>query len=148
MGNIKIFANIREEVYRAMVNIDRYDARTQAAIRGAVKGGVTAVYDAAQRRAPLGRTGNLKIGLKKEFDEAKCGGVVKTMAPHSHLIEFGTRERVSFPRPGTRAMKFTPSGDFVRGDIYTGRMTPRPFLRPAMEEQRAKIESDIERAIK
>ena len=40
-----------------------------------------------------------------------------------------------------------PDGRFVKGDIYNGKMTKHPFLRPALESQRSKFETDIIKAV-
>ena len=142
---IKIFANIKEEVFLAMANVRKYDEQTQQRIRAATRDGVAAAHAAAVRAAPIRATGNLRRGIVQEFDEKTCSGKVRATAPHSHLVEFGTRERVTAPLR-KRALKIVEG--FVRGFTFTGKMPKKPFLRPAMEKERAAIESNIERAVK
>lgn len=143
--SIKIFANIKEEVFRAMVDVQKYDEQTQRAIRKATRDGVAAVYDAAIRAAPIRATGNLRRGIEQAFDEKTCAGQVRATAPHAHLVEFGTRERVTAPLR-KKALKI--NAGFVRGWTFTGKMPKKPFMRPAIEKERANIESSIERAMK
>ena len=142
---IRIYANIREEVFRVMVDVRKYDEKTQAAIKKATKEGIQAVHAAAVRAVPIRATGNLRKGIKQKFDEATCSGEVRAEAPHSHLVEFGTRERVTAPLR-KKALKIAEG--FVRGFTFTGKMPKKPFLRPAMEKERTAIEANIERAVK
>lgn len=143
---IRIYANIREEVFRVMVDVRKYDEKTQAAIRKATKEGIEAVHAAAVRAAPIRATGNLRKGIKQTFDEATCSGEVRAEAPHSHLVEFGTMERITAPTKKKLALKINES--FVRGWIFTGKMPKKPFMRPAIEKERARLEASIERAMK
>ena len=143
--SIKIFANIKEVAFRAMVDVQKYDEETQKKIRKATRDGVAAVHAAAVRAAPIRATGNLRRGIVQEFDEKTCSGKVRATAPHSHLVEFGTRERVTAPLR-KKALKIAEG--FVRGFTFTGKMPKKPFLRPAMEKERTAIEANIERAVK
>lgn len=143
--SIKIFANIKEEAFRAMVDVQKYDEETQKKIRKATRDGIAAVHAAAVRAAPIRATGNLRRGIVQEFDEKTCSGKVRATAPHSHLVEFGTRERVTAPLR-KKALKIAEG--FVRGFTFTGKMPKKPFLRPAMEKERTAIEANIERAVK
>ena len=143
--SIKIFANIKEEAFRAMVDVQKYDEKTQKEIRQATRDGVAAVHATAVRAAPIRATGNLRRGVVQEFDEKTCSGKVRATAPHSHLVEFGTRERVTAPLR-KKALKIAEG--FVRGWTFTGKMPKKPFMRPAMEKERAAIEASIERAVK
>ena len=143
--SIKIFANIKEEVFLTMANVQKYDEETQQRIRKATRDGVAAVHAAAVRAAPIRATGNLRKGIMQEFDEKTCSGKVRATAPHSHLVEFGTRERVTAPLR-KKALKIADG--FVRGFTFTGKMPKKPFMRPAIEKERPNIEAQIERAVK
>ncbi|EHG22289.1 HK97 gp10 family phage protein [Selenomonas infelix ATCC 43532] len=143
--SIKIFANIREEAFRAMVDVQKYDEKTQKEIRQATRDGVAAVHAAAVRTAPIRATGNLRKGIEQEFDEKTCSGKVRATAPHSHLVEFGTRERVTAP---IRKKALKIGEGFVRGWTFTGKMPKKPFMRPAIEKERPNIEARIEKAVK
>lgn len=143
--SIKIFANIKEEAFRAMVDVQKYDEETQKNIRKATRDGVAAVHAAAVRAAPIRATGNLRKGIVQEFDERTCSGKVRATAPHAHLIEFGTRERVTAP---IRKKALKIGEGFVRGWTFTGKIPKKPFMRPAIEKERPKIETSIEKAVK
>ena len=143
--SIKIFANIQEEAFRAMVDVRKYDEQTQKEIKRATRDGIDAVHAAAVRGAPIRATGNLRRGIEQSFDEKTCSGQVRATAPHAHLVEFGTRERVTAP---IRKKALKINAGFVRGWTFTGKMPKKPFMRPAIEKERANIETSIERAIK
>lgn len=142
MANIYVRANLSEAVIRATSDISRYDDRVQKKIRDAIRDGVDDTWREALNRAPMGKTGNLKQGIEKEHHGTY--GVVKSTAPHSHLVEFGTDIRIVAPKY-RKALKI--NGGFVRGDIYSGKMPKAPFMRPAIEQTRPEIEREVEEAI-
>lgn len=143
MAGFTIRADISSATYRATADIDRYSASAQAGIRKAIADGVRATHAAAVAKAPYGPTGNLKAGIKMEIKGSY--GEVKSTAPHSHIVEFGTGPRITAPR---RKKALLINGNFVRGDIYNGKMPAKPFMRPAIEQERPSIEAKIEEAVK
>ncbi len=81
--------------------------------------GAKTIQAAVKAAAPKGPTGNLKKGIKVKHLE-KIGNnprsaMVKSTAPHDHLVEFGTKPRR------------TKKGK------YTGAMSANPFFRPAVD---------------
>ena len=113
-------------------------------IKDAIHHGCEAVRDQAIRIAPAGPTGNLKMMIHAEMGRG-ASGVVKSSAKESHLAEYGTGPRITY----THAHKaMVINGDFVRGDIYNGKMPAKPFLRPAFEEEKPRIEESIEKILK
>lgn len=141
-----VFANLSDSVFKATARIDKYDAATQERIKAAIKNGTNAVFAEAVRLAPMGKTGNLKAGIKMELhnDYSHASGIVKSIAPHSHLVEFGTRQRYVTPIH-RKALKI--NGHFVKGYINNGAMPKRPFMRPAIDKIRPSIEDGVRRAI-
>ncbi len=92
-----------------------------------------ATEDAAREIAatyPKGPTGNLQKRVKTIYPaEAALIGVVKSTAPHSHLWEFGTKERKTraganrgkMPAHKDHAQKVTPSiAEKHRSRMYQG----------------------------
>ena len=66
-------------------------------------------------------TGNLRRSIVKKKSRFKNGGhIVKTSAPHAHLVEYGCRN---------------------------GQQRPRPFLRNAVKSQKIKIMNGLKRAL-
>jgi len=79
------------------------------------------IADDARDRAPLGPTGNLKRSLhakllddKLRFPKVAIAAVDRKIAPHAHLIEFGTCK-----------------------------MSARPFFRPAVDANGRKVIDNI-----
>jgi len=144
MSAFKINANIDQAVYKATADIALYNEKTQQAIKSAVTDGVNAIRDQAIRLAPAGLTGNLKSGIKSEMSQNVAYGVIKSTSQHSHLVEFGTGERITYSK-NKQALKI--NGSFVRGDIYNGKMPAKPFMRPAVESEKPKIEENIKKVL-
>ena len=140
-----VYSNFKAEIYKAMEDIQNYDDRTQKAIRGVIDRGTTGVYNAVTSRAPRGPTNNLRIGIHKELNGPGTQGTIWSKAPHTHLIELGTKERIVYP---VRFKALHNAGHFTRGIIRAGRVRPRPFMRPAIEQERPKIESEMEEALR
>lgn len=143
---IEIKMYVGEAVIQATKGINRYSERAQKKIRSTIQHGTKAVYDTALHRAPEGPTGNLRKGITFSTPNDWQTGEVKSTAPHSHLVEFGTAPRITYRQSGTKALKLK-DGRYIRGDIYSGRMPKRPFMRPAIMMHRDEIERDMKEAI-
>ena len=142
-----IHANIEEAVYKCTKDIEKYSREAQEGIKRAIENGVKSVHAAAITKAPGGRTGNLRAGIKMSITTTgtKAGGNVRSTAPHGHLVEFGTKPRLVQSRPGKSAMVI--NGSIRRGPWMAGAMPKKPFMRPAIEQERPKIEEAIRRAV-
>lgn len=143
--------NLDKATYQATADINKYDESTREGIKRVIADGVQSTYETAVRLAPYGTTGNLKTGIKKEVRGSY--GVVKSTSPHSHLVEFGTGPRIVGP-VRRMALKL-PRVDstmgwpgYVRGDIYNGKMPKAPFMKPAAEENKPKIEAAMQEVLK
>ncbi len=138
---------------KATNDIAKYDKEVQQGIIRAIERGTNAVRATAIMKAPMGATGTLKAGIHADMIPGKPVGIVSSDAKHSHLIEFGTQPRLTGLKPwkGKKALRI-PQKDgnygFVKGVISSGRMPKKPFMGPAAEQERARIEAEIERAIK
>ena len=125
------------EVKAAIQSIGTHSEIVNNNIPRVIARATKAVASEAIRRAPVGPTGNLKRGIT--YTLKPNYGEVLSKAPHSHYVEFGT----GAPKHAMRM----PDGRFAKGDIYNGKMTAHPFMRPALESQRSKIETDIIKAV-
>jgi len=141
----RIYANIDSEVFKAIKNVDNYNTNAQKSIRKAMADGTKSVYDAAFSKAPHGTNNKIRAGLHWSYDETKNTGVVKSSAPHGHLFEFGTNERFVYPTR-RKALKMS-DGRYAKGTVYAGRIRPKPFMRPAIEQERPKIESEVKKVL-
>ncbi len=95
--------------------------------------GAKVIADAARSKAPKGPTGNLKRSIKSKFlrqignyPRSAAAAVDRKIAPHAHLIEYGTKPRVqkTTGRP-------------------TGTGPARPFFRPAVDTNIARVYTKI-----
>lgn len=136
----KINVRLDDVVFRATADISKYDKATQDKIKAAIADGIKTVYEEAVNRAPK-RTGALIEGIKMETKGAH--GVVKSTSPLSYIIEYGSGPRIASP---LHAKAMLINGDFVRGHVVS--MAPeRPFMRPAAEAGKPKIEAAVKEAI-
>lgn len=117
-------------------------AMKKTVVRNALKKAGQPILQAAVASVPLGPTGNLRNSLKistslKEsqrgrgyYDRSKVTVYVGSDAPHAHLIEFGTVERIlKEPR------KVLLNGKWVEIKT-TGHTSPNPFLRSAWDSMK------------
>lgn len=139
-NGFKLNIRLDDAVFRATADISKYDKETQDKIKAAIADGVKTVYEEAVSRAPK-RTGSLIKGIKMETKGAH--GVVKSTSPLSYITEYGSGPRVASPLHA-RAMLI--NGDFVRGHVVST-MPERPFMRPAAEAGKPKIEAAVKEAI-
>lgn len=106
--------------------------------------GAKTVANAAKPLAPVGPTGNLRkslrakllarratalgaLGVTEGYAAPAIAAVDRRKAPHSHLVEFGTGERIG----GPRSVRY--------GGRSFGKMPSKPFLRPAWESTRTMV---------
>jgi HK97 gp10 family phage protein len=151
MSGFYIKMDLGEAAFRATADINKYDETVQSGIRRVIAEGVQSTYESAVNKAPYGKTGNLKTRIKKEVHGSY--GKIRSTAPHSHLVEFGSGPRIV--GPVKRAALKLPRTDgamgwpgFVKGDIYNGKMPKAPFMKPAAEENKPKIEAAMEEVLK
>lgn len=136
----KISMNLDDMTFRATADISKYDKATQDKIKQVIADGTKDVYEAAVTKAPAG-TGELRKGIKMDVKGAH--GSVKSTSSLSHIVEYGTGIRIAAP---LRARAMTINGDFVKGHV-TSVMPEKPFMRPAAEEGKTKIESAMKEAL-
>ena len=104
---------LSQAVYDATRDIEKYDKEKREAIQGVIKRGTQATLEEAIRQAPHETTGNLQTGIKSSFQGGMYArGRVVSTAPHSHLAEFGTGPRITYPKKA-KVLKF-PDGGFQR----------------------------------
>lgn len=139
-------------INKATRDISKYSKETQGKIRKAIEKGTIAVKNAARMKAPMGPTGNLKAGIVSKMTPNAAQGVVQSKARHSHLVEFGTEERIAYLKPQNKkkAMRFIKGNKaiFLGKEVHTGKMPKKPFMTPAAMQERGKIEKEMEKILK
>ena len=144
------------ELGQALNKIDAYDGKSRQGIENAVQNSTKAISAGARRRVPV-KTGRTKKSITSRFSRNKYGrGLVEgesvTKQPHAHLLEFGARATVSTPKT-KKAMKIGYSGTGVSLKYFAARANiparrPRPFMRPAFEDEKPNLIRAIGEAVK
>lgn len=142
MGVRVISANISEETFRVTRQLDQYNSATRQRIIDSITESTKAVYTDVQTNIPRGATGNLGRGVKMDVNvrQRYVSGVVSSRAPHGHLVEFGTE-----PRFWAKSV-VTPKGPVYKA-VYRGVMPKHPFMKPAIERERPRIETRLREAV-
>jgi HK97 gp10 family phage protein len=107
-----------EDVLKAF---NKFDTESRIRLRAVVKKNATSIRKAIQARAPVD-SGNLKKSIGAKYDKDQLGadvGPKRPLGSHAHLLEFGTVK-----------------------------MPAKPFITPAVEEQRNGYLEDIRDAVK
>lgn len=95
MAGIKDFkASVtwNEEFWKQFVDTAKEEVRLKAA--EAIEEHCQKVAETARELCPVGPTGNLKAGIVVDHAQGSYFGRVRSTAPHSHLIAFGTARGV------------------------------------------------------
>jgi HK97 gp10 family phage protein len=145
-------------VQEVITNLKKYDEETQQKIGNVVNTSLKNIARGARQRLPQSKTGNLRKGLKKKYSKKATGGAVTSKAPHSHLVEFGTKPHAltkGASRDSERAVKRKRTyvqvinGNPVDGEhIMHPGTEPRPFLQPAYYAERSNYIENLKKAVK
>jgi HK97 gp10 family phage protein len=104
-------------------------------MRAALRAGVNVIKNEAKQEVPV-KTGALRKSLKvsTKSKDGKVTAVLKAdsrIAPHAHLVEFGTRPHKIKPRNGDALV----IGGHVVADVDHPGSRPKPFLRPSFDSK-------------
>ncbi|WP_443683310.1 HK97 gp10 family phage protein [Phascolarctobacterium faecium] len=96
-------------------------------------------------------SGGRKLDLKSritvqraKLSKGRAGGIVWSKAPHSHLVEFGTKSHILVPEGKTIKI----GDNFVSGPIKHPGSKPKPFLQPAYLQERKVYIDNIKAAVR
>jgi HK97 gp10 family phage protein len=104
------------------------------------------IRDAARDNAPQGLTGNLKRGIVAKLLRPYQGNSIRSsmagidyrIAPHAHLVEFGTGPRT----PKEKKVMYSNLTGIFYG-THAAPMPAHPFFRPAWDTQKERITNVI-----
>lgn len=135
------------ELTKALKQIDAYDGKARLRVERVMANATRRIKNGAIRRVAV-RSGTLKKSIKSSFSAPKLTGTIRATAPHAHLIEFGARATTAEPEK-KKFLKFERSSGKV---VYVRRAriparSPRPFITPAYEAERANLINDIKKAV-
>lgn len=136
---------------QAIKKLKLYDSKSRKKIEAAISKAGRNIRDGAKTRVPV-RTGTLRDSIGARFNGGKMQSVVKAdygKAPHAHLIEFGVRQTVIVPKK-KQVLKFSVGGEtvYTKKSITLPARKARPFMNPAFQAEKPKIEAEIEKIIK
>lgn len=137
-----VHTNRNTEITAAVTNIARYSEGVQREIRKNIQESTKAVFDGALRRIPV-RTGELQRSMKMRSGRNHLLGVVSANDPHAHLVEFGAHAAYIESKK-KKALKF--NGRYA-SHVFIKARRAHPFLRPAADDEKGKLEKRITEAI-
>lgn len=133
-----------------------FTTATQSDVIKIINKSLATIKKSAKAAAPsrgVRRTGKRKVDLKSRIgmskarlDKGKYGGKVVSRAPHSHLVEFGTKAHI-INKGGKRRVMLV-NGTPVSGEIQHSGSKAKPFMRPAYYKERGNFERNVIGAIK
>lgn len=141
-----------EGLDEAIHKLRLYDSKNSKAIAKAISKSGRNIRDDAKSHVPV-RTGTLRDSLAARFKSNDLQSVVKAdykKAPHAHLIEYGVEASVVKPTKEKKALKFTDVGSikYARGPIRLPARKARPFMNPAFQSEKPKVENEIKKILK
>jgi HK97 gp10 family phage protein len=95
-------------------NISRWEAKKMLQVKELVKKTAQNIRRNARRRVPV-KSGQLRKSIVIHYSSDRTAAFIRAVAPHSHLIEFGT----------------------ARG------LPARPFMQPAFDGQKSKYQQAL-----
>lgn len=103
-------------------------------LRSALRAGANVIKDAAKANVPV-KTGALRKSLQVTTGSKGATVTAKLkargkVAPHAHLVEFGTKPHKIAPKGKKGALAI--NGNFVGAVSHPG-SRPKPFMRPAFD---------------
>lgn len=140
-----------EGLDEAVRKLKIYDSNSRLKIEGAIQKAGRSIRDDAKTKVPV-RTGTLRDSIGARFNGGKMQSVVKAdynKAPHAHLIEYGVAQTAIRPK-NKKALKFTAGGSvrFVRKEVILPARKARPFMNPAFQAEKPKVEAEIKKILK
>lgn len=141
-----IKANISEDVFRALLDLNRYDEKTQTRIKAALQERTETLYRLALSLAPM-ESGELRKRIYMNVTDTgyKIYANVTSGSPVSHLIEYGVRSSVVVP---VKKKALAPGADgwFMARAAVPARPA-RPFFGPAWNAIRPTLEEAVRKAV-
>lgn len=131
-------------VQEVIANLKKYDEETRGRVGVVVNTSLKNIAKGARLRLPQSKTGNLRKGLKKKYSKKATGGTVTSNAPHSHLIEFGTKPH----KIAVKRKKVLSDGSILGKEVMHPGSKARPFLQPAYYQERSNYIEGLKKAVK
>lgn len=147
-----------EGLAQTLSKIGVFDVKARAAAEKAMRNGTRRIAASARRRVAV-KSGTLKSKISGSFKADKMTGYVRAKAPHAHLVEFGAKGTVAYPKkakalkiPVNAKSKGVTEKEKKRGYAFRKKAviparSPHPFMIPAFEEQEPRIVDEVKKGI-
>lgn len=136
-----------EGLDEAIKKLKLYDNKSSLAIARSIRKGGVNIQNNAKSKARV-KTGTLRDNIKAKMSTTKLQSAVRVdyrKAPHAHLIEYGVAE--SYVKPSRKkALKI--NGRFAKGAVKIPKRRARPFLRPAFDIEKPRVETEIKKVLR
>ena len=117
-------------------------------MEAAMKKAAALVEGEARKKAPKGKTGDLRkfMSSKVERQGENIVGIVFNPLEYSPYVEYGTG--LFAEQGGRKAVPWAYEDEETGELIFTSGMHPQPFLRPALNENREEIKRILKEGMK
>lgn len=157
------------DVKTIMRNYKAFDVAVQAQLEKVTNRSLGKIARGAKQRVSSrgvrtnakGRKLDIKSRItsqRAKFSKGRTGGIVWSKAPHSHLVEFGTKAHAltkgttnsaKRARSGKKQLVMVINGNPVSGaHIMHPGSRPKPFLQPAYLQERSNYIDAVKSAVK
>lgn len=147
MAGRGFYVNFRvPEIHQAIAQIGAYNGKARRKIENAVSQSTKAIKKGALRRIH-NHSGYTKKHTVSSFNKNKIEGAIRAKSPHAHLAEFGHKGGIAKPR-SKKAMVIDEFG--LRRYAKSARIPAvkeRPFMRPAYEDEKPHLLSELKEAV-
>lgn len=134
------------EIQQALDQISIYDTKSALRVEQAIATSTKAIGAGAKQRVSV-HTGKLKKKISTRFENKGATGVVSAKTPYAHLIEFGAKSAVERPKTKKVLKLYSPGAIFFSKIAHIPARAPRPFMRPAFEDEKPNLISELEKAV-
>ena len=137
-----IRTNRSTEITAAITDVERFNHSVQENIKSCIAESTQAVKEGARRRVHV-QSGKLKNSILARISPSGYAGFVSANTRYAHIVEFGAGPAFIKPKKA-KALYF--KGHFAKYSLVPERKA-RPFLRPAADEEKVKLEHKMREAI-
>lgn len=142
-----------EGLDEALRRLKAYDTKSTEKISEAIRLGGQNIGKEARSRVPR-RSGKLRKSIRTRFDSTAITSTVRTNVPYAHLVEFGAAAATVRPRSRARkggkpklALRIDGS-KLVKGVVHIPARPARPYMTPAYQSGKPRIENDIKKVLR
>lgn len=133
-----------EGLDKCLSKLKIYDTQSRKRIERTISKAGRNIRDGAKSRVPV-RTGKLRDSIVANFSGAKMTSTVKAKASHAPFIEFGADPAVIKPK-NKKVLKI--GGLYVSRDAKIPARKAQPFLHPAFQAEKPRVEQEIKKILR